>query len=232
MAKLRKFIWLIIIIILLGNFILAFNISQSFIEDTDINLHINNKDISYESVEYEEDITKSFIKNEDIANLDRLEKISPIIVKAKVDDSAKREIYEGTTLTKVIIKEVFKGDLNQDSMYVFEPFDCYNEDNLSYLYSLDGYNIMNEDSEYILFLREIKDSNYTPDDNIYMPTTTLLSKYPAKNKMLISNNFNLINDQVKYYNVKDLDIISNNSRDIEKYNEMKLNVLKKYENID
>ena len=50
--------------------------------------------------------------------------------------------------------------------------------------------------------------------------------------MLISNNFNLINDQVKYYNVKDLDIISNNSRDIEKYNEMKLNVLKKYENID
>ena len=118
MAKLRKFIWLIIIIILLGNFILAFNISQSFIEDTDINLHINNKDISYESVEYEEDITKSFIKNEDIANLDRLEKISPIIVKAKVDDSAKREIYEGTTLTKVIIKEVFKGDLNQDSMYV------------------------------------------------------------------------------------------------------------------
>ena len=65
-----------------------------------------------------------------------------------------------------------------------------------------------------------------------MPTTTLLSKYPAKNKMLISNNFNLINDQVKYYNVKDLDIISNNSRDIEKYNEMKLNVLKKYENID
>ena len=65
-----------------------------------------------------------------------------------------------------------------------------------------------------------------------MPTTTLLSKYPAKNKILISNNFNLINDQVKYYNVKDLDIISNNSRDIEKYNEMKLNVLKKYENID
>ena len=46
MAKLRKFIWLIIIIILLGNFILAFNISQSFIENTDINLHINNKDIS------------------------------------------------------------------------------------------------------------------------------------------------------------------------------------------
>ena len=145
MAKLRKFIWLIIIIILLGNFILAFNISQSFIENTDINLHINNKDISYESVEYEEDITKSFIKNEDIANLDQLEKISPIIVKAKVDDSAKREIYEGTTLTKVIIKEVFKGDLNQDSMYVFEPFEWYNEDNLSYLYSLDGYKIMNED---------------------------------------------------------------------------------------
>ena len=91
MAKLRKFIWLIIIIILLGNFILAFNISQSFIENTDINLHINNKDVSYESVEYEEDITKSFIKNEDIANLDQLEKISPIIVKAKVDDSAKEK---------------------------------------------------------------------------------------------------------------------------------------------
>ena len=139
MAKLRKFIWLIIIIILLGDFILAFNIRQSFIKDTDINLHINNKEISYESVEYEDDMAKSFIKNEDIANLNQLEKISPIIVKVKVDDSAKREIYEGTTLTKVIIKEVFKGELNQDSMYVFEPFDCYNGDKLYYLYPSKEY---------------------------------------------------------------------------------------------
>ena len=37
------------------------------------------------------------------------------------------------------------------------------------------------------FDKKIKESGH---DNVYMPTTTLLSKYPAKNKMLISNNFN------------------------------------------
>ena len=184
------------------------------------------------SVEFEEDITKSFTKNKDISKLEQLEKISPIIVKVKVDDSASREMYEETTLTKVIIKEVFKGELDQNSIYVFEPFDCYNEDNLLYLYSLDGYNIMNKNSEYILFLREIKDSNYTSDDSIYMPTTTLLSKYSINDKMLELNNVKLINNQVKYYNVKNLDIISDNSENIEKYNDIKLSILKKYTNID
>lgn len=232
MVKIRKLIWMIIIIILLGVFLLAFNIRQSFIKDTDINLYTNNKDISYMSVEFEEDITKSFTKNKDILKLEQLEKISPIIVKVKVDDSASREMYEETTLTKVIIKEVFKGELDQNSIYVFEPFDCYNEDNLLYLYSLDGYNIMNKNSEYILFLREIKDSNYTSDDSIYMPTTTLLSKYSINDKMLELNNVKLINNQVKYYNVKNLDIISDNSENIEKYNDIKLSILKKYTNID
>lgn len=232
MAKIRRFIWIIIIIILLGVFVLAFNIRQSFIKDTDINLYTNNKDISYMTVEYEEDITKSFIKNEDISKLEQLEKISQIVVKVKVDDSVPREMYEETTLTKVIIKEVLKGELDKSSIYVFEPFDCYNGDNLLYLYSLDGYNIMNENSEYILFLREIKDSNYTPDNSIYMPTTTLLSKYSINDKMLKLNNVKLINNQVKYYDVKNLDIISDNSENIEKYNDIKLSILNKYTNID
>lgn len=232
MAKIRRFIWIIIIIILLGVFVLAFNIRQSFIKDTDINLYTNNKDISYMTVEYEEDITKSFIKNEDISKLEQLEKISQIVVKVKVDDSVPREMYEETTLTNVIIKEVLKGELDKSSIYVFEPFDCYNGDNLLYLYSLDGYNIMNENSEYILFLREIKDSNYTPDNSIYMPTTTLLSKYSINDKMLKLNNVKLINNQVKYYDVKNLDIISDNSENIEKYNDIKLSILNKYTNID
>ena len=116
MVKIRKLIWMIIIIILLGVFLLAFNIRQSFIKDTDINLYTNNKDISYMSVEFEEDITKSFTKNKDISKLEQLEKISPIIVKVKVDDSASREMYEETSLTTVIIKEVFKGELDQNSI--------------------------------------------------------------------------------------------------------------------
>lgn len=85
MTKLRRFIWIIIIIILLAMIMLAFNVRQSFVKDTDINLYINDKNILCTILEHQEDITKDFIKNEDILKLEQLEKISPVIVKVKVD---------------------------------------------------------------------------------------------------------------------------------------------------
>lgn len=229
MAKLRRFIWIIIIIILLAMIMLAFNVRQSFVKDTDINLYINDKNILCTILEHQEDITKDFIKNEEISKLEQLEKMSPVIVKVKVDSDSPREIYEEATLTKVKVKEVFKGNLDKESIYVFEPFYILTDPPII-INSLDGYNLMNTDSEYILFLRDMKDSNYTPDDTIYMPTTTLLSKYSINNTILKLNSAKLINNEVKYYNVKGLDIINNNLKDIEKYNDMKLNVLKKYTN--
>ena len=230
MTKLRRFIWIIITIILLAMIMLAFNVRQSFVKDTDINLYINDENVLCTILEHREDITKDFIKNEEISKLEQLEKISPVIVKVKVDSDSSREIYEEATLTKVNVKEVFKGNLDKESIYVFEPFYILTDTPII-INLLDGYNLMNTESEYILFLRDMKDSNYTPDDTIYMPTTTLLSKYSINNTLLKLNSAKLINDEVKYYNVKGLDIINNNLKDIEKYNDMKLNVLKKYTNI-
>lgn len=224
MAKIRKIIWLIIIIILIGAFMLAFNVRNSFIKDTDINLYINDKDILYTLYEHEEDVTKDFIRNEKISTLKELEKTSSLIVRVKIDNSAPREIYEGATLTKANIKEVFKGKLDKDSIYLFEPFDVITYDPVK-IYSLDGYNLMGKDSEYILFLKDMKDSNYTPDDTIYMPTTTLLSKFTINDKIVKSTGRNL-----KYNIVKNSDIITDNEKDIKKYNEMKNDVLNKYIN--
>lgn len=229
MTKLRGFIWIIIIVVLLAMIMLAFNVRQSFVKDTDINLYINDKNILCTILEHQEDITKDFIKNEDISKLEQLEKMSPVIVKVKVDSYSPREMYEEATLTKVTVKEVFKGNLDKESIYVFEPFYMITNPPII-INSLDGYNVMDKDLEYILFLRDMKDSNYTPDDTIYMPTTTLLSKYSINNTILKLNSVKLINNEVKYYNVKGLDIINNNLKDIEKYNDMKLNVLKKYTN--
>lgn len=229
MTKLRGFIWIIIIVALLAMIMLAFNVRQSFVKDTDINLYINDKNILCTVLEHQEDITKDFIKNEEISKLEQLEKMSPVIVKVKVDSDSPREIYEEATLTKVMVKEVFKGNLDKDSIYVFEPFYMLTNSPII-INSLDGYNVMDKDLEYILFLRDMKDSNYTPEDTIYMPTTTLLSKYSINNTILKLNSAKLINNEVKYSNVKGLDIINNNLKDIEKYNDMKLNVLKKYTN--
>lgn len=225
MTKLRGFIWIIIIVALLAMIMLAFNVRQSFVKDTDINLYINDKNILCTVLEHQEDITKDFIKNEEISKLEQLEKMSPVIVKVKVDSDSPREIYEEATLTKVMVKEVFKGNLDKDSIYVFEPFYMLTNSPII-INSLDGYNVMDKDLEYILFLRDMKDSNYTPEDTIYMPTTTLLSKYSINNTILKLNSAKLINNEVKYSNVKGLDIINNNLKDIEKYNDMKLNVLK------
>lgn len=229
MTKLRGFIWIIIIVALLAMIMLAFDVRQSFVKDTDINLYINDKNILCTVLEHQEDITKDFIKNEEISKLEQLEKVSPVIVKVKVDSDSPREIYEEATLTKVTVKEVFKGNLDKDSIYVFEPFYMITNPPII-INSLDGYNAMDKDLEYILFLRDMKDSNYTPEDTIYMPTTTLLSKYSINNTILKLNSAKLINNEVKYSNVKGLDIINNNLKDIEKYNNMKLNVLKKYTN--
>ncbi|MCC3865139.1 hypothetical protein K0040_12735 [Terrisporobacter petrolearius] len=231
MTKLRRFIWIIIIVILLAMTILAFNVSKSFVKDTDINLYIDDKNILFTTVDHQEDITKDFIKNEDISKLEQLEKISPVVVKVKVDSSSPREIYEEATLTKVTVKEVLKGNLDKGSIYVFEPLYILTDPPIT-INSLDGYNVMDKDLEYILFLRDMRDSNYTEDNTIYMPTTTLLSKYSINDTILKLNSVKLINNEVKYYNVKDLDIISGDSNDIKKYNNMKLSILEKYVNID
>lgn len=230
MLKPRRITWIIISIILIAMLILAFKIRNSFIRDTDIYSFINDNSIIYTSDKYEEDITKSFVKNKNIQNLKALEDISPIIVRVKVDDSAPRDLYEGTTLTKVIVEEVYKGSLEKEYIYLFEPFDVFEGENSNrFIYSIDGYNILKNDSEYVLFLKSMKDSTYTSERNIYLPTTTSLSKYKVENKDVSTvDKYKLENNSIKYRDVEDLDIITSDENTMNKYNEIKDEVIKKY----
>ena len=84
---------------------------------------------------------------------------------------------------------------------------------------------MKESKEYILFLRPLKDSNYSNNESVYLPTTTLLSKYEISNNK--AENLN-INELVNYYDIRNEEIFTDNYETINKFNYFKDNIMKIY----
>ena len=138
-------------------------IEQS-ISPTETTVNQNTKIISHYA---------DFIIYEELADL---EKSADLIVLAKF--TGQREVNEHKTeeghtflknsISTVKILKSFKGDIDVDStIQTFEPGYFQNED--EYV-TVEGYNLMNEDGEYILFLKK----------NIEGPVHTIVGMYQGK----------------------------------------------------
>ncbi|WP_339228941.1 hypothetical protein [Aeribacillus sp. FSL K6-2833] len=203
---------------------------NSYINDVDVNKYFNDKELNYTISKYEEDITKVFTKFESLKNLDELEKESPIIVKAKVDSKSPRIRYYLTTLTTVKVLNVYKGKISNDFISVFEPIDIIDAvDSAGTVNSVDGYNWMDKEKEYILFLRPLKDSHYSDDSVVYLPTTTVLSKYQIdESKVSLLDEDKMLNGSLKYADIKNQEVVLYEDQYVDKFNNFKRDVLNKY----
>ncbi|MDR5001990.1 hypothetical protein [Brevibacillus parabrevis] len=134
-------------------------------------------------------------------DIEELESQSPIIVNAKF--TGERETILGDSVTdfipfsksKVKIKKVMKGDLEEeDNVLVFEPAAIDSEKNE--FVTVEGYNLMNEEGEYTLFLRD------TPKENSYQIVGMYQGKYDhsindnVKNRTFITDFEDAIYDDV------------------------------------
>lgn len=203
---------------------------RSYVNDIDANRYFNDKSINLSISTYEEDITKVFIKFENLNSMRDLEKVSPIIVRVQVDSQAPRNRYYLTTLTTVKIIKVYKGDINEELISIFEPIDVINmTDTDNMVGSLDGYNWMNKDKEYILFLRPLKDSHYGHGDIVYLPTSTILSKYQIdESKVSKLDKDKILSTNLKYTSVSGQEVFLYEDKSVDKFNYFKKVVLDKY----
>lgn len=158
------------VIITVATIVVAIVTKLSFVNNVDQRIYMNG---NYR-VSLMPDLNEVFLDNQ-IKNMENLEEVSDVIVRVKVDLEEERKFNSDMTITNVKIVEVYKGNVEEDDIYIIEP--VYYFTSGDYIISTQGYYWMNDEDEYILFLEKVKDAHFGEQEYIYLPTTTLYSKY-------------------------------------------------------
>jgi hypothetical protein len=156
-------------------------------------------------------------------DLNTLEERSTLVVKAKFEGN--RTLKEWTEIStdvviatgsesEIKVSKTLKGEIKSNSPYIkiYEP--AYFKDNV--FVSVEGYNLMNEEKEYILFLRPMK------DDETYVIVGMYQGKYDLSSSELVKYDKSI----ETYKDIKEIEFIG---EDIEFFNKLKTQVLKKYQ---
>ena len=215
----------VIIICLAGLTVKGCEVKKSFADDTDVRKYLESVDLRFVSNPYPYSTKNdAFADYNDIKGYEDLDRVSPVIIKAHTEAGLKRQIYYQCVLSEVVVDEVYKGAAlcKGDIIDIFEPFDLSSEDKIV---SDDGYNLMNDGEEYILFLLPLKDSNYSGQKTVYCMSTIVLSKYSCK-----SAGFRLYDDEkieagvYDYNDIKNEDVFISDRETFKVYNSIRKNL--------
>ena len=156
----------------------------------------------------------------DIDDYDELFDKSDLVVVGKV--AGKREMYNQAIKAEFKVDKIIKnGPAAQlsESIYVFEPssfhFDSYDV--------VSGYNVMLDNTDYILFLKhlEVPDGyTYKNDESItFLPVSLYYGKYTLND----NHNEEIIqpNEGLTYKDVKDMGVLTEEKDIIDTYNTIK-----------
>lgn len=169
--------------------------------------------------------------NTSVKNYSDLEKTSDLVAKVSATNERKMFPYT-TTKTKVVIKEVFKGEAKTgQQIFIYEPVNFSYSVSKSYN-STGGYQIMKEGEEYYVFLQKLKASEgYKMSDdekNSYLPSTASYSKFSVKKGDLkIVDGKKLDNCGYNYGEIQNLEIITSKRKNLLQYKKLKKEVLEK-----
>ena len=175
--------WIILSVILVACIALSImngqRTKESYINNVELKDYLSKKDLRVQYIPYFSDtqFREDLPDIETIHRFQDVEATSDIVVKARLKDNFDRKMYHDCILSQAEILEVYRGDLKKnDSIYVFEHAGYFDDD---IVLSLDGYNMMQESEEYILFLKRLKNSHFGEEGKkyVYVPSTTTFSKY-------------------------------------------------------
>lgn len=205
---------------------------SSYINDIDINLLSSNSNKLYVLIE---DIQKKYFTT-DIKTFNNLLESSDYVIKVK--RTKERQIMSKSLLTKCEVRKVYKAkdaDNIHDYIYIYEPASFSIQYNL--FQTTGGYNFMNSQDEYIVFLKDLKipegyKSN-NKEENSFMFTNPQLSifNYSRENTTL------LIDDETKnsrgftYNIIMDYDLIFMFKEDKQLYDNIREQVMSKYRSL-
>jgi len=208
------------ILILIGSAVYGNKTANSFHDNTNVNELVKQSGVLL-SLDDTGQFSSIYFNN-NLSSFDQLENESELIVKVKL--SRNRINYTQAVRTLVHVTDVFKGNEVKigDNIIIFEPSNFLG---LNY-FSLDGYNLMRSDKEYILFLKHLKKPeayHYTDDQAVtFMPISSYYAKYPMNS---LSGEGYLSREDldkgINYSSIKDWDIFTTDQNKLKKYNELK-----------
>ena len=155
------------------------------------------------------------------SDIKELEESSDYIIKAiytgESEIDTDEEVIAPSTISKVKVDKVYKGNLDESEISVLEPYTL--EDNE--FNNLSGYMPMTKDCEYVLFLRK----NELPQGDQY----TIISINYGKYNLSSDSSVKLHTNEIKHLDeVKDADFVSDSQLEAKLYEDIKEDIIKKY----
>lgn len=170
--KNKKFTVLIFLFIILS-FIIAILTRISINEESNLSEVLQKLNNYTFYPNYEEDIKMESFKE--------LQEESDII--AIVTPTGDSVILGDSVITKVKVDNILKGEC-EEYLNIIEPVSLFYENveegNLSYVSSINGYNFMNQNKEYIVLLNKANNVDYS--DELYVYHNVYLGKFPKAYK--------------------------------------------------
>ena len=168
--------------------------------------------------------------NEVINSVSELESQSKLIV--KVSKIVKREQVSRATLTTVKVDEVIKGDLDVDEILIYEPsyFWTYQDDKSQGYFPTEGYQIMQDGNQYVLFLQGLKvPEAYRMSDEekrSYLPISQQYGKFPVESSewepQIVKS------DGMIYEDFQVFELLTKKEKVLQRYLELKNEVIETY----
>lgn len=176
-----------------------------------------------------EDVESGSVFDNQVKDFDNMLKMADAVV--KVFATNERKLYPSdATKTKVVVEEVFKGDLKEgESIFVYEP--AYFSYTASEAYSTTGgYQLMKAGEKYFIFLQNLQAvKGYTfsaKEKKTFLPSTASYSKFPVREgEVRIVDSQKLDNGEYQYGEVQNLEIITPEKIVLDKYKNLKQKVL-------
>ncbi|WP_027400527.1 hypothetical protein [Anaerovorax odorimutans] len=159
----------------------------SYIDNVELKNYLSNKDVKVRVLDYlsDSDTQEDLPEANKVKKVQEVEQLSDDIVKVKIKNNSNRKMYYESILSQVEILKVYKGDLKENQIiYVFEHIgESSSKFSKNILYSMDGYNMMQESEEYLLLLKRLKNTYFGEEGSefVYVPSTSTFSKYRCDN---------------------------------------------------
>lgn len=220
MEKIIKVSAVILLILIVAAAVLfGQHTKKSFINNVDFNSYINNPEVKvmYDYYPFDKDYD-IYGDGSGVETYEDLESQADVVIKGRLDADAKREIYVECVLSHMEVDECYKGNLGSgDQISIFEPINCTGIKDC--LLCAEGYAPMTENTEYIMYLRRVKNSLFGSDKYIYIPASIRYGKFKANRetpKLFSTSEFDDVKT-INYQKYKDNEIFLFKKKDFHIY---------------
>lgn len=197
---------------------------RTFVDNTDLKAFVDtNPHVEYCDINYAEDDSLGLVDGDSVESVSDLMADGELVVKVHLDETWNRELYQECVLSKVKVDNVYQGNAEPgEEIYIFEPVDCVGD----FMDCTGGYTLMQEETEYVLFLKKLKNAGYGDAEYVYMPQCMTYGKYTYGDSVPAKYIDSQDSDKLPAYSdIRDAEVIILDDEQYDKYCRLKKEVM-------